>query len=495
MSASLVLWGLGIYIVVGTAIAWAARQRVGVGMSEYFLAGRKMGGLVAALTYSATTYSAFMLIGLAGLTYQGGVGALGFELIYLAGLSLVVFFGPRFWRVGHAFGYVTPAEMLGDRYGSRWLAVIVAIVSCIFLIPYSAVQLMGIGYLLEGLTGGELPFIAGVSIAALLAITWAYLAGMRSVAWTDSLQSVVMMISAIAVLGLIVRALGGVGSFAATLERDHAAWLTVPGPGYFDLSTFIGLSLPWFFFSISNPQVSQRLFVPRSIASMRVMVLGFLVFGFVYTLLAIVWGFSALVLFPGLENPDLATPTLLSSGIVPPLLAVLVMLGITAAAISTVDSILLTLSSMVSRDVYANLVRQDAEGRQLLAGRLVIPLIALLAFLFARLRLDLIAVLSVASSAGLLVMVPAIVGAFFWRRGSAAGAVWSILGGAVVVLVLQFGGWRPLGQWPGAWGLAVAAAVFVGLSLVTRAAQGGAGRWAGALDYRPASAQRSVYTS
>jgi solute:Na+ symporter, SSS family len=137
---------------------------------------------------------------------------------------------------------------------------------------------------------------------------------------------------------------------------------------------------------------------------------------------------------------------------------------------------------MVSRDLYANLVREGTEGRQLLAGRLVIPLIAVLAFLFARLRLDLIAVLSVASSAGLLVMVPAIVGAFFWRRGSAAGAAGSIVSGAVVVLGLQFGGWRPLGQWPGVWGLTVAAAVFVGGSLATRAAADGASRWASVLE-------------
>ena len=478
VSAALVLGALGIYIVIGTAIALLARQRVGTGMSEYFLAGRRMGGLVAALTYSATTYSAFMLIGLAGLTYQGGVGALGFELIYLAGLSLVVFFGPRFWRVGRAFDYVTPSEMLGDRYGSRLVAMIVAVVSCIFLIPYSAVQLMGIGYLMEGLTGGEVGFMTGVVIATLLAVLWAYIAGMRSVAWTDSLQSVVMMISAVAVVIIIVEALGGPLAFAATLERDHGPWLSVPGPGYFDIATFIGLSLPWFFFSISNPQVSQRLFVPKSIASMRVMVLGFLCFGFVYTVLSIVWGFSALILFPGLENPDLATPRLLSSGIVPPLLAVVVMVGITAAAISTVDSILLTLSSMLSRDVYANLARGRDEARQLAAGRFVIPVIALVAFLFARLRLDLIAVLSVASSAGLLVMVPAIVGAFFWRRGSATAAGWSMTLGAAAVLALQFGGWRPLGQWPGVWGLAVATALFVGISLVSRAAEEGAGRWA-----------------
>ncbi|HSH45671.1 MAG TPA: sodium:solute symporter family protein, partial [Longimicrobiales bacterium] len=378
--------------------------------------------------------------------------------------------------------YVTPSEMLGDRYGSRGVAVTVAVLSCLFLIPYSAVQLMGIGYLLEGLTGGDISFLTGVAVAAVVAVAWAYIAGLRSVAWTDSLQSLVMMISAVAVIVLVVRALGGPGAFAATLERDYAAWLTVPGPGYFDLSTFIGLSLPWFFFSISNPQVSQRLFVPRSIATMRTMVLGFLVFGFIYTLVSIIWGYSALVMFPGLENPDLATPTLLSSGVVPPLLALLVMLGITAAAISTVDSILLTLSSMVSRDVYGNMAPHGTESHQLLAGRLVIPVIAILAFLFARLQLDLIAILSVASSAGLLVMVPAIVGAFYWRRGSAAGALASMLAGAVVVLVTQFGGYRPLGQWPGVWGLAVATVTYLGVSLATTPATAGANRFDAALE-------------
>src|SRR5690625_2692750 len=88
-------------------------------MSGYFLGNRKMGGFVSAMSYSATTYSAFMLIGLAGLTYTGGVGALGFELIYLCGVTLVLIFGPRFWLAGKKFGYVTPSEMLGDRYQNR----------------------------------------------------------------------------------------------------------------------------------------------------------------------------------------------------------------------------------------------------------------------------------------------------------------------------------------------------------------------------------------
>jgi SSS family solute:Na+ symporter len=81
-----------LYIIIGSIVALMARREMNDGVVEYFLSGRNTGGVVAALSYSATTYSAFMMIGLAGFTYSGGVGALGFELIYLSGLSLVAFF-------------------------------------------------------------------------------------------------------------------------------------------------------------------------------------------------------------------------------------------------------------------------------------------------------------------------------------------------------------------------------------------------------------------
>ena len=102
-----------------------------------------------------------MLVGLAGLTYQGGVGALGFELVYLSGMVFVVYFGPRFWMAGKTFGYLTPFKMLGDRYDSRPVAIVTTIASCFFLIPYSSVQLAGVGYLLSGMSGGAISLPPG----------------------------------------------------------------------------------------------------------------------------------------------------------------------------------------------------------------------------------------------------------------------------------------------------------------------------------------------
>ena len=469
MSASWIWIGVAIYTVFALVTAWLSRHDAQGTMVGYFLGDRQMGGFASALSYSATTYSAFMLIGLAGLTYKGGVGALGFELIYLCGVSMVLIFGPRFWLVGKKFGYVTPSEMLGHRYGHRGVAVASAVCALVFLIPYAAVQLAGVGYLVSGMSEGAISFTTGAVLATVLAIVFSMVSGLRSVAWTDSLQAIVMLVTATLAVVLVVHGLGGLTGMFNTLQTEHPGMLSVPGKGFFSPSMFFGLTLPWFFFCLSNPQVSQRLYTPKSMASMRQMLLGFLVFGFIYTLVAVLWGFAAVIRFPDLATGDLATPSLLSSELLPPAVGLVVMIGIIAAAVSTIDSIMLTLSSMFTRDVYAVAKRGADDRQQLLVGKIVLPAVAVLAYLFAQLKLDLIAVLSVAASAGLLVVVPAIIGAFFWRRGTAAGALASIVVGGVFVFYLQLTATRFLGQGAGVWGLVVSTALFVVVSLLTAA--------------------------
>ena len=461
-----------LYIIIGSIVALMARREMDEGVVEYFLSGRNTNGFVAALSYSATTYSAFMMVGLAGFSYSGGVGALGFELVYLSGLSLVAFFGPRFWLIGKKNNYVSPYEMLGDRYQNHWIAFAASLSACVFLIPYLAVQLMGVGYLLSGLSGGEIPFAFGVGIAVVLAIAWALIAGMKSVTWTDSLQSLIMILVSIIILFYVIyQHLGGFREFFGSLSALEGDVLSVPGPGFFTFKTFLGLSLPWFFFSISNPQVSQRLFIPRDLKAMKTMIKGFLIFGFIYTIVSVIWGFSARLLIPGLANADLATPELLASQYVPTVLALVAMVGITAAAISTIDSIMLTLSSLVVRDVFKNMeddLNQSQNLRQLRTAKVVILIIALLGFFFAIQELDLIATLSVAASVGLLVVVPSMFGAFFWKKSTAIGSLSSIIIGSIIALYLQFSGWSPLGHGAGVWTLLISAAVFVLVSLFTQ---------------------------
>jgi SSS family solute:Na+ symporter len=474
MSGAAQAWTiLIIYIIIGVVVALVARKNMGGSVNDFFLANRRLGGVIAALTYAATTYSAFMMVGLAGLTYRFGVGALGFELTYLAGLVLVVFFGPRFWLVGRRFDYLTHAQLIADRYQNRMVGIVASVLCLVFLIPYAAIQLMGIGYMLSVISDGAISLTAAMAVAAVLSVIWANIAGLRSVAWTDALQAGIMLISAVVILGLVIyRGFGGFGPFIGRLDAEVPQLLA--GAGMLKFNIYFGLALPWMFFSLSNPQVTQRLFVPRSVTAFKQMIGGFLVFGFIYTLASVLWGFSARLLIPDLSSADLATPSLLSLAIVPRLLALIVMVGILGAAISTIDSILLSLSSMCSRDLVKNGFKLDiSEKTELKIGKWVVVALAVVFLVFANWAAGksglafMIVPLSSAASAGLLMAVPSIIGAFFWRGATAAGALSSMLIGAVLVLVLQFTGIKPLGLWPGVWGLVVCTVVFVIVSLVT----------------------------
>ncbi|SER70419.1 solute:Na+ symporter, SSS family [Tranquillimonas rosea] len=468
MISPVLVWGaVGVFALVGFVVAFAAARGNTGSAVDYYLGGRRIGGMVSGLSYAATTYSAFMLVVLTGLTYRGGVGALGFELIYFSGLTLVIVFGPRFWLAAQKWGFVTPAEMLGARYGSRNVARATALLGLIFLMPYCTTQMAGIGLLLSEVTGGAIGLEAAIVTGAVLAIFWTLVAGLRSVAWTDAGQAAVMLVSALLAIGFVVSAIGGPDAFVGTLVEERGQWLDVPGPGLWSLPTFLALSVPWFFFPLSNPQVSQRLFVVRDMAAMRGMILWVLGFGLVFTLVAVIWGYAALILAPDLENPATATPALLASGAVPVPVALLLIIGILSAAVSTLDSIALTLGSMVARDLVGRAKGHDAA--QVFIGRVVVVLVIVFAAIFAVRQASIVDQLAALSAAGLVVSVPATVGAFFWRGGTAAGALTSLLGGAATAIVLSMGlGVSVFDPWLAFTVIGVSVGLFVGISLLTR---------------------------
>jgi len=466
MPLSWLIFGILAWFLLGAMLSARARRGVGRGVVDYFLANRTVGGFVSAMSYSATTYSAFMMVGLVGLTYKGGIASLGFELTYLVGtVFLLVLFAPRYWLAGRRYGLMTPSELLSTRYGSKWVGATASLLCLVTLVPYASVQLMGMGYLLEGVSGGAFPFWAGMAVAAAITVVFSIWAGLRSVALTDALQASIMLVVSCLLVAFIVVFLFPGGWTNAVATRPDLLKVSWPFP------VFLGLTLPWTFFALTNPQVVQRLYAPKDIRSIRGMVAGFSVFGFAYTVLCVVLGLSAALLVPGLKNPDGAMAALLTK--VPRALALLVVLSIFAAAVSTLNSIILTLSSMFGRDLL-RAVFPLSEEKELFWGKLLIPVLTVACFAFAGLRLGLIAVLSSMASAGLMAQLPVILGAFFWKRGTAAGAIAGMVAGGGVTGGLYLAKINFLGHWPPVWGLMASVGTFVLVSLLTRPDPAGA---------------------
>ena len=451
-----------IWFALGTIISWQARKRLGKGITEYFLANRRIGGVIGAFTLSATVYSAFMMIGLVGLVYATGIAAFGFEVVFLvASLVLLALFIPRFWVAGKKYGYVTPAELLGDRYENRAISVIVAIIFIVTLIPYTSVQLMGAGFLTETLSGGGIPYWLGSLILPIIAFVYAWWAGMRSVAWTDALQGVIMLIGSLALLGFAWATFFPEGMFntiaASSPEKLKFTW---------GFNMWLGLCLPWIFFMLLIPQVSQRFFILKDVRSIRGMIIGFGIFGLIYTALMAIFGLIATNVVPGLEVADSAMPTLLS--LVPPALALTIAISIFAASVSTINSIVLSLSSIAGRDIYRALVPKISEDRELFWGKLLIPVMFLIAWIFAQLKFEQIGILSTMSAGGLMSILPALVGAFFWKRGTAVAVISSSIPSVIVIGWFYMAGMKPFGLWPPVWGFIISTVLYVVVSLVTK---------------------------
>jgi len=460
MSASILICSILVWFGLGAFLSWKAKRKNALSMAEYFLGNRGIGGFLSSMTYSATTYSAFMMVGLVGITYKTGITSLGFELSYLIGtVFLLMLFAPRYWSAGKAFNVVTPSEMLSVRYEKPKVGVAAAILCLVMLIPYASVQLMGAGYLLETLSEGAISFTTATVIIALMSFVFSWWAGIRSVALTDALQASIMLIASIMLAFFI----------AFTLLPEAGESITTINPNNMKVSwpfhMFLGLTLPWLFFAVTNPQVVQRLYIPKNVTSIRNMILGFSFFGFVYTLLCVFFGISASKLLPGIPAADKAMPRLLS--MVPHPLALIVTLSIIAAAVSTMNSIILTLSSMFGRDILKALNPHLSEQKELILSKTLIPVITGICLVFAQYKFSMIAILSSMASGGLLMQLPSIWGTFFWKKATAEGAFWSIVIGGISVGAMYITGAKPLGIWPPVWGIAVSFLVFVALSLFT----------------------------
>ncbi|MEN3006111.1 MAG: sodium:solute symporter family protein [Candidatus Methanosuratincola petrocarbonis] len=463
---------IAVYIAAGTTIAWFAKKRLRKDVKDFYTAGGRFGSVVVSLSYAATTYSAFMFIGLVGLSYQSGVGAMGFELVYFVGtLFLLYYLAPKYYSLHSRYGYISPAEVLTDRYGSPAVGMAVTLISLVALIPYSSAQIMGIAFAAEGASGGTIPFTLAVLIAVSLALLWSVVAGVWSVGWTDVYQGILMIVAGVTILAWVVSWATSLPSFSfLSGELGY-----VPN-SYWTPQTFLNMTIPWFFFAITNPQVVQRLFAPKSREAQKSMITLFGAYGLIFTVMVctlgiVLKGATAAGGFPLVTYRDSVTPTLL--GILPPWITILGLVAIIAASISTIDSIILTLSSMSIRDVFLPLRPKLSQKAQISVGRSVMIVLALGCMIFSLSRPGLIVDLAVLSSSLLLPIAPLVLGSFLWGKGGKYSALTSLVVGFAIATALYYLKLSPLGLPMNLWTLVVSSLTYITLGSFEKIPEGG----------------------
>jgi SSS family solute:Na+ symporter len=210
-------------IVTGVGFAAArwrpARDRLQ--LDEWGLGGRGFGTFISWFLLGGDLYTAYTFIAVPALVYA--TGAAGFyALSYTIMVFPIVFvFAPRLWSVARVHGYVTPADFIRGRYGSRGLGLAVACTGILATMPYIALQIVGIGAVLTvmGVGGSssnafvrDLPLI----IAFVVLAAYTYLAGLRAPALIAFVKDTLVYVTVIVAILYIPTRLGGWGHIFGT---------------------------------------------------------------------------------------------------------------------------------------------------------------------------------------------------------------------------------------------------------------------------------------
>ena len=470
------LIGLGLYLGSLLWLGTRSRTQEHADADTYFLANRRLQAGVLFFTLIATNFSAFFFLGFAGAGYRIGIAY--FPMMALGtGLAALSFgsFGCRVRQISKTHRLITPSELIGHLLPGEGPRLLVFLVMLTFTLPYLALQPIGAGYLLESMTGGAVPFGVGAVLLTLVIVAYVVTGGMKAVALTDVLQGVLMFLLMSLAFGAIAHNVGGVEQVNQRLMAQTPELFSGAGLGrFFSLPIFASYLLLWPLCLPMFPQLMMRFFAAGDDRSLKqTMVLYPIVAGvlFIFPVLIGVWGHAS---FPGLEGraADQILPMMLGAHS-PEWLAGLVMVGALAAFMSTLDSQLLALSSMVTRDLYCRYWRPKAPlDEQVRVGKVVVCALAAGGLAIALHPPEAILSLATHAFSGLAVLCPMVVGAVYGMRWSIAGAILSVLAGETMLLGLSMG-WIPSTVQAGCLPLVPAMTVTCGILALDLAAGAG----------------------
>lgn len=470
------------YLIVLLGIGILARRRARGTTEDYFVASRTLPPLVLFLTMAATNFSAFTVFGFSGAGWRIGYSFYPIMAFGTGFMALSFYFiGRPVWRLGKEKGLLTPPELVFDRFKSKPLRLLFLGVMITFTLPYLAMQPMAAGYALEELLG--IPYFAGAILITVVMLIYTFLGGFRGVAWTDVLQGGMMLVLLLAALGVIASSFGGLSA------ANHAAairWpelFSRPGiGGAFSPGIWLGYMLLWLLCDPMFPHLFQRFYAARNERALgTTMALYPLITGILF-LLPVTIGVIGRLGFPELPAgvaSDRILPLLLSR-YTPPILEALVLTAALAALMSTLDSQLLTLSSMLTRDLVDPLTKGQAASRRASprrtstrraspwVGKGFVIVLALTGLAIAWRPPATFLEIATETFTGLAVLFPTVIAALYWRRATAGGAIASILVGEGLVVAYHLHLLPTFGTLPVIPVVLATSLILIGVSLLTQ---------------------------
>lgn len=419
-----ILGFLGVQLAIGVWISKRVRSE-----SDYFLGGRNLPLLIVAFSLFATWFGAETCLGSSAAVYRQGLSGsradpFGFSLcLFLMGLLLA-----RRLRKGN---YITLADYYRERYGSfvEKFAIWVLVPSSLI---WGAAQIRAFGQVIASTT--PLPVIPAITVAALFVLAYTFFGGLLGDVYTDLIQAFFILL--------------GLGLLLAAIFKNFSGWREVIGmmedvrlsfraPG----ETFLQRMDRWMvpvLGSLVAQEAISRILAARSVSVARRA--SFVACG-IYLALGSIPVFLGLIgpfILPGIADPEQFLVRL-AGEFLPELLFVTFSGALISAIISTVDSILLTISALVSHNLIVPLLGLKSDRACILSARLIVFISGGLAYaiaLSARGIYELVLIASSFGTAGVLVVT--LLG-LFSRLGNPTAAVSALSAGLVLTPLFTYG--------------------------------------------------------
>lgn len=452
-----------IYFSLLILIGLVAFKRTKKTPEDYFIAGRTFGPIILFFSLAATNFSAFTFLGFAGNAYKSGLGQYGIMGFGTAIMAIMFFvIGRKVWKLGKEKKYITPPELIGDHFNSRFLRLLFMGVMIIFTIPYLAVQAVGAGILIQYVSG-TISWQIGAVATIFVIMFYVLLGGMRGSGWADVFQGVIMISAMTFAVIFVAINLGGFENANLLAYNANPILFTRPGGGeYFTIQIWFSFMLLWLFVDPMFPQLFTLFYTAKNQKSLKVSMILYPIivsFFFLFPVLIGVWAHGAGI-FISNGQEDMVLPIMVEH-YTPFFIFAFVMTGALAALISTADSQLLSLSTMLSHD----LLGLKKGKQEVFYGKIMIVLLSLFAVLFViggyNPNEGIMGTLVKTTFSGLVVLCPTTIAALYWKKATKNGCIISILVGEFSIVLFHYKLIPDFGFLPGILALLISTIVLV----------------------------------
>lgn len=417
----------GVYLLALVIATWRAR-RATHGDDDYMLAGSNLGAVLGCLTFGATLFSTFTLMGMPDFFRTHGIGAWIFLGVADAAVAFIIlWYAAHLRRAAAALEFQGIAGLVSARYGTRWAGYLYFAGLFVFLIPYVAVQIRGIGILLNAAYPSTLPTWAWSLAIVVTLLIYSEIGGLKAIIYSDALQGVVLLgVTWIIAYGCVSE-FGGIAAMMQQINVIEPALLSVPGPrGLFTPQFMLASLLAILALPITQPQLATRLVIMKNATEAKKMAVAVGVFSMLVILPTIAIGLFGAIAYQGADTADFLAAVLIQDQA--PYIAATVAVGLVAAAMSTADSQLFALGG----ELRSLLPHTEPHAMRWTRG--AIAAFAAAAFCFAIASADQLVLMARVSFAGTAMLAPLILSAVLGRRPNATVVLPATAGGLLIFL-------------------------------------------------------------